>query len=86
MGSVTGCLGCTRCEAGPVATLIDGRTVCTWCPDWRAECEARHILAMPSIHDRRAYLADIKTRRGQASHDELADLVRAVWSNARANP
>ena len=25
-------------------TLLDGRVVCNECPDWRLECEARHIL------------------------------------------
>lgn len=38
------CLGCEKCETGTVVELLDGRVVCNECPDWRLECEARHIL------------------------------------------
>lgn len=38
-----GCLGCEGISERPVG-LIDGRVVCNECPDWRMECEARHIL------------------------------------------
>lgn len=64
-------------------TLIDGTQVDSHCEAWRAECEARHILAMPSIQMRREYLEAIKRRRGDAHHKMLADLVRAVWTKAR---
>lgn len=78
------CLGCQRCEAGPVVTLIDGRVVCNFCEDWRAECEARHVLAMPSIHARREYIAGISKRRGDAAGNAFAALVRAVHAHRKA--
>lgn len=49
------CEACTRPDARRV-TLVDGRQVCSYCEAWRHECEARHILAMPSLRQRRATL------------------------------
>ena len=37
-------------------TLADGRQVSSWSEDWRHECEARFILAMPTLRKRRAIL------------------------------
>ena len=64
-------------------TLIDGRQVDSYSQDWRAECEARQVLAMPDIQARRTYLADISKRRGEVAGQALADLVRAVWTHQR---
>lgn len=36
--------------------LADGEMVCTWCPRWRLECEARAVLAMPTKTARQLYL------------------------------
>lgn len=49
------CTNCTKPDANRV-TLIDGRVVCTWCEEWRHECEARAVLAMPTLRQRRAFL------------------------------
>lgn len=64
--------------------LIDGREVSNYSPEWRAECEARHVLTMPSIQARREYLAAIRKKRGDAAGQQLEDLVRAVWAHNRA--
>ena len=64
-------------------TLHDGRQVDSWSEEWRAECEARAVLAMPSIQRRREYLAGILKFRGQEAHDELAGLVRKIWQHNR---
>ena len=69
-----------------LVTLHDGRQVDSWSEAWRAECEARHILAMANIHLRRIYLADVTKRRGEVAGKALADLVRAVWDKSRVNP
>lgn len=45
----------------PRATLVDGRQVCTWCEDWRHECEARFILSMPTLSARRRHLYGVRT-------------------------
>jgi hypothetical protein len=67
-------------------TLIDGQQVDSASEPWRAECEARAVLAMPGIAARRGYLADVSKRRGEVAGQALADLVRAVWSKSRENP
>jgi hypothetical protein len=66
--------------------LIDGSVVSNYSPEWRIECEARHVLAMPSIERRREYLAAIRKRRGDVAGKQLEDLVRALWAKARVNP
>lgn len=68
----------------PAVTLIDGTVVDSWSEQWRAECEARHVLSMPNIHLRRLYLADVTKRRGEVAGQALADLVRAVWAHNRS--
>ena len=64
-------------------TLIDGREVDSWSEEWRAECEARHVLSMRDIGRRREYLAAISKRRGEKAGNDLANLVRAVWGHNR---
>lgn len=82
--------GCGAVAMGPVikpiVTLIDGRQVDSWSEPWRAECEARHVLSMPSKLARREYLESVAKRRGEKHGKMLADLVRAVWAKARVNP
>lgn len=91
---MTDCLGCVRCETDDMVTLISGQRVCSYCPAWRAECEARTVLAMPGQHRRRAYLFGVTEGgrviergvaqvRGQAAADELAALVKAVWEHQK---
>lgn len=42
------CLGCQRLEnADQCVTLASGAVVCTYCPAWLIETEARELLAMP---------------------------------------
>lgn len=73
------CLGCTRCEDGPWKTLIDGRTVCHQCEDWRAECEARTVLQMPTLQRRRDYIALVERKRGEEAAKRLRRDIRALW-------
>jgi hypothetical protein len=75
------CLGCQRCETDPMVTLIDGRKVCSYCPDWRLECEARQVAAMAALEQRRAYMVEAQKKRGQAAYLELARVVSVVFKN-----
>ena len=77
------CLGCNRCEDGPVVTLHDGRVVCNTCQDFKDECLARHVLALPTKHERREFLAAWGQKHGQVAGNRLADLVRSVWEAGR---
>lgn len=53
------CETCHKPDA-PRVTLVDGRQVCTWCEYWRHECEARAILNMPTLAQRRAHLYGVQ--------------------------
>jgi len=44
MEKQTDCEGCQRPSR---VKLFDGRDVCTYCDDWRCECEARRLLKAP---------------------------------------
>jgi hypothetical protein len=99
-GVTEGCLGCNRLENDDECrTLIDGRVVCSHCPDWRDECQARAILQMPKERRRAFLFGDfehddrgvkrLKTKglqqiHGEASAKRVADLVRRVWEHGRA--
>lgn len=73
------CLGCQRCETGPMVTLISGQQVCNYCPDWRVECEARHVASMETLRERREYLQHVHQKRGSEAYLELAGLVKQIW-------
>lgn len=72
------CLGCNNIEVKPVK-LVDGRTVCNTCEDWRHECEARAIMDLRSTNERRAWLEGIEKKRGQAARLALQDTIKALW-------
>lgn len=78
-----GCLGCQRLESGPTVTLITGAVVCNYCPAWKNECLARHVLSLPGKTERRKFLAEWASRNGNESALRLGDLVRAVWDRDR---
>ena len=76
------CGGCNLIELAPVE-LDTGTVVCTSCPCWRLECEAREVLAKP-LEKRREYLDDIEKIRGAAAADELRNAMTIVWEKRRA--
>lgn len=61
------------------ARLIDGREVATDSPEWRHECEARAIAALPSLAERRSHLEGIEKKRGKAAADALRVTMRQMW-------
>lgn len=61
------------------ASLIDGREVATDSPEWRHECEARAIAALPSLAERRAHLEAIEKKRGKVAVDALRVTMRQLW-------
>lgn len=63
--------------------LHDGRVVGSWSEEWRAECEARAVLRMPTKMHRQGYLLRVRERRGQAAGNELERRVMAVWKAMR---
>ena len=84
---------CPAC-AHPRATLIDGSETCTWSEAWRAETEARHVLAMPGKYERREYLRGREELgktvkrgvfhvRGEAACLQLEAQVHKIWEARR---
>lgn len=59
-------------------TLIDGSKVSTSSPEWRDECLARHVLALPNLTQRRAWLADFEKRHGVEITDALKHGMQAA--------
>lgn len=66
-----------------MVTLHDGRNVCNTCPEWREECEARELLALP-LMERRERLSERDIKRGQAETDELRDRMSRIHSQGKA--
>jgi hypothetical protein len=73
------CLGTNMCEHAPsMVQLVDGSTVCSNCPEWRNECEARRLLQMP-LAKRREELQKRINERGQAAVDNLKAAMTALF-------
>lgn len=83
-------------QYGPV-TLIDGTVVDSGSEAWRAECEARAVLAMPSKIKRQDYLngytdisgrkhRGVREQRGPVALAELQALVMKIWQARQVAP
>jgi hypothetical protein len=66
-----------------MVTLVDGTQRCNYCPDYKDECLARHVLALSTKEERREFLAAWSKRHGTEAGNALADLVRSVWEARR---
>lgn len=56
----------------PVVTLLDGRSVSSWGPEWRAECLARHqqvvrIMRLDDREARRDFIANIERSAAESA-------------------
>lgn len=65
-------------------TTYDGRQVDSSSEAWRAHCEAATLLRW-SLHDRRVHMQGVKAKRGDQAHQELADLISAMWKHQQAS-
>lgn len=82
---------CDNCPRPHTITLTDGATCCSQCESFRAECEARFVLAMPTKADRRRYLdgdgtprrKGVRGMRGDAAVTELENLAKVIWQKNR---
>ncbi len=54
---------CKNCERDKTAKLTDGKQVCTYCPEWLLECEAKELLRLPL--DRRRLALQRRTEKGR---------------------
>ncbi len=60
-------------------TLHDGREVDSASPEWRHECLARSVVAIPDIEQRREWLAAFEKRHGTDAAEKLRATVKALW-------
>ena len=60
--------------------LHDGTEVSSYSEAWRHECEARWILSLPSLDDRRAWLASLEKKRCKPHVDQLKATMRNLWA------
>lgn len=63
----------------PMVKLADGREVPSDSPDWKDECEARHILNLPTKAARIELLDQIEKRRGADARRELEVRILTLW-------
>ena len=63
----------------PMVKLADGREVPSDSPEWRGECEARHILNLPTKSARIELLDQIEKRRGPDARRELEVRILTLW-------
>lgn len=89
------CPTCSSTMCKPV-TLVDGSQACTYSEAHRHECEARTVLAMPTLAARRAYLygtmdqwgklaGGIDKKRGPGPLKRLEDTMMALHHQRVAN-
>jgi len=64
--------------------LVDGRVVTRDAEEWRNECMARHVLAMP-LEDRREWLAEFEKKHGPEETAHLKSAMTAVHEVRRAD-
>ncbi len=64
--------------------LHDGTEVSSYSEAWRHECEARWILKLGSLDERRAWLQSLEKRRGKAHVEQLKTTMRNLWAQHRA--
>lgn len=65
-------------------TLRDGRQVSNSSEEWRHECEARSVVAMPTREARRKHLELVAQLRGPTARERLEVTARELWEELRA--
>lgn len=77
-------MGCSnKCERERTKSLIDGSVVCGYCEEWRHECEARYLFAMP-LQKRREALNERLRHRGVKGVERLKQTILELWNAKQA--
>lgn len=63
--------------------LLDGTEVASDSEEWRHLCEANAILHFPTLAARRAQLALVEKKRGEAERLRLEKTMMALWRQRR---
>lgn len=64
--------------------LVDGRVVTRDAEEWRAECMARHVLALPTLALRRAWIADFEKRHGPLDVANLMETMQLLHAKRKS--
>ena len=59
--------------------LHDGTEVSSFSEAWRHETEARWILKLPRLDERRAWLQSLEAKRGAQAVQRLKQTMEALW-------
>lgn len=59
--------------------MQDGTIASSSSEEFRAECEARAVCAMPTPAARREFLALVEKHRGPRAREELERSARLIW-------
>lgn len=63
--------------------LHDGTQAASDSEAWRHECEAATVLAMPTLQQRRDYLAAVEKKRGIAAREALQNTILSIRNAQR---
>lgn len=63
--------------------MIDGREVSSSSEEWRAECEARWVIRLPSRSKRYEYLEKVSSFRGEEAANELKAHVLRIYEHKK---
>lgn len=74
---------CASCTRPRKVRLASGDQCCTWCEPYRAECEARAVLALPTREARQIRIQKIGERRGAEAEKSLRGVVLKLWELQR---
>lgn len=70
-------MNCNKfCKPDKPIKLVSGTEVCTWCPDWALECEARRLLTY-----KKAELKEALEKRELLRGKDVLDKLRAVMQS-----
>lgn len=89
--SVACCAGCAKLEDESAATvvLLSGVSVCSWCPAWLRETQARHaealqVLGMVDRETRQDHLAKREAAFGAEYRRRLEAVIMEIWTARQA--
>jgi hypothetical protein len=67
----------------PFVDLPDGRRVDSSSEEYRHLCEARAILDLRTLAERRAHLEAVEQRRGKDAAERLRGTMKALWESEK---
>lgn len=77
-------LGCQRLE-DEKTTLVElstGQKVCSYCPEWLLECEAKALLELP-LSERKRLLLAFEAKRGPKSVEILKSRMTLIFNKRK---